>query len=228
MTSGNSSSTPVAALADRVRVLLVAAQPMVRQGMRALLADTPDLALCGEAAQAAEAIHAVRELQPEVVCLELVLGGGGDFELIRRLCEESPKVRILVLSGRDELAYAERCLQAGALGYAMKTASNETLLAGLRRVARGEMHLSARAAMTVLQRVNRPAGDRSGVAALSEREFQVYQFIGLGYSTRQIAGRLGIGIKTVETHRENIKNKLGIEHATALVRHATMWVQRRT
>jgi len=201
---------------------------MVRQGMRALLAGTPDLELCGEATNPAEAVQAVREQHPDVVCLDLMLGGVDAFEVIRRIREERPQVRILVLSVRDEQAYAERCLQAGALGYAMKTEPNETLLTGLRRVARGELHLSAKAAMTVLNRVQRPSGDRGGVASLSDREFQVFQFIGLGHSTRQIAERLGIGIKTVETHRENIKNKLGLEHAPALVREATMWVQRCT
>ncbi len=228
MTPGNPSSTPVATLAHRVRVLLVEDHPMVRQGMRALLQGTPDLFLCGEATCALEAIAGVREQHPDVVCLDLLLGGVDSFELIRQIRAENPHVRILVLSVRDEQAYAERCLQAGALGYAMKTEPNETLLAGLRRVARGELHLSTRAAMTVLNRVNRPAGDRTGVASLSDREFQVFQFIGLGHSTRQIAERLGIGIKTVETHRENIKNKLGLEHSPALVREATMWVQRCT
>ena len=228
MSPGNPKSTTVNVPTGRIRVLLVEDHPMVRQGMRALLAGTPDLALCGEATSPEEAVRAVRELHPDVVCLDLMLGGVDAFEVIRRIREENQHVRVLVLSVRDEQAYAGRCLQAGALGYAMKTEPNETLLTGLRRVARGELHLSAKAAMTVLNRVNRPSGDRSGVAALSDREFQVFQFIGLGHSTRQIAERLGIGIKTVETHRENIKNKLGLEHAPALVREATMWVQRCT
>lgn len=228
MNPGSMTTTAVSVAASRIRVLLVEDHPMVRQGMRALLAGTPDLELCGEATNPDEAVAAVRELRPDVVCLDLMLGGVDAFDVIRSIREEKPQVRVLVLSVRDEQAYAERCLQAGALGYAMKTEPNETLLTGLRRVARGELHLSARAAMTVLNRFNRPAGDRAGVAALSDREFQIFQFIGLGHSTRQIAERLGIGIKTVETHRENIKNKLGIEHAPALVREATMWVQRST
>jgi DNA-binding NarL/FixJ family response regulator len=228
MNPGIPNSTPVAPPASRVRVLLVEDHPMVRQGMRALLQGTPDLLLCAEATCVDEALNALREHHPDVVCLDLLLGGVDSFDLIRQIRQENPHVRVLVLSVRDEQAYAERCLQAGALGYAMKTEPNETLLAGLRRVARGELHLSTRAAMTVLNRVNRPVGDRSGVASLSDREFQVFQFIGLGHSTRQIAERLGIGIKTVETHRENIKNKLGLEHAPALVREATMWVQRST
>lgn len=199
---------------------------MVRCGLRSLLARTPDLSVCGEVSTAEEALAAVEELKPDVICLDLMLGTTDGFDLIRAVRAVQPDARIMVLSVRDESTSAERCLHAGALGYAMKTDANENLVIGLRRVAKGEVHLSPRAAMTFLNRIQRPMHAKAGVSELSDRELQVFQLIGLGLTTRQIAERLGIGIKTVETHRENIKNKLGLEHSTALVREATMWVQR--
>jgi DNA-binding NarL/FixJ family response regulator len=198
---------------------------MVRRGMRALLETTPDLLLCAEAATAEDAMDALLSERPDVVCLDLILGSGGGIDLIRAMVQAAPSARILVLSVRDEELFAERCLQAGALGYAMKTEPNDALLAALRSVAAGRVHLSNRVAMHVLQELPKNNVPRRGPGALSPREQQVFHLIGLGWSTRQISERLGIGIKTVETHRENIKNKLHIEHTTALVREATRWAQ---
>ncbi len=214
--------------AARVRVLLVEDHPMVRRGMRALLASTGDFLLCAEAETPEDALEALVGERPDVVCLDLILGKADGLGLIRAMVEASPNVRILVVSVREEQAYAERCLDAGALGYAMKTEPNEALLAALRRVAEGKVHLSPRVAMHVLNDLPNPRPARKGVGGLTERELQVFRLIGLGWSTRRISERLGIGIKTVETHRENIKNKLRIEHSTALVREATRWVRETT
>jgi DNA-binding NarL/FixJ family response regulator len=210
---------------SHVRVLLVEDHPMVRRGMRALLEATPDLRLCAEAATPDEALAALIGEEPDVVCLDLMLGQADGIALIRAMLAAAPGVRILVLSVREEETFAERCLHAGALGYAMKTEPNEALVLALRRVAQGKVHLSPRVAMHVLNNVPHAARPRNGVAGLTDRELQVFQLIGLGRSTRQVSERLGIGIKTVETHRENIKNKLRIDHTTALVREATRWVQ---
>jgi len=193
--------------------------------MRSLLATTSDLELCHEAATAEAALAALAAERPDLVCLDLILGTGDGIDLIRAMAAAVPGVRILVLSVRDEETFAERCLQAGALGYAMKTEPNDALLAAMRRVAAGQVHVSPRVAMHVLNAVQRPAASRKHLGNLTAREMQVFQLIGLGRSTRQISERLGIGIKTVETHRENIKNKLRLDHATALVREATRWVK---
>jgi len=198
---------------------------MIRRGMRALLDTTDDLLVCAEAETPADALRALADEKPDVVCLDLILGTADGIALIRSMMSTAPDVRILVLSVREEETYAERCLQAGALGYAMKTEPNESLLAALRRVAQGKVHLSSRVAMRVLNTRPELGGKRTGVAGLTDREMQVFRLIGLGWTTRQVGARLGIGIKTVETHRENIKNKLGIEHSTALVREATRWLQ---
>jgi DNA-binding NarL/FixJ family response regulator len=212
----------------RTRVLLIEDHPMVRQGMRSLLEGTSDFIVCAEVGNADDALAAIVRERPDVICLDLLLGEGDGFELIRTIRAAHPNARILVLSVRDEELFAERCIQAGALGYAMKTEPNAALLAGLRRVSNGDVYLSARAATRLLTRVNESPGPRSGLAGLSDRELQVFQLIGLGLPTRQIAERLGISIKTVETHRENLKNKLGFEHSTRLVREAMRWVQRST
>jgi DNA-binding NarL/FixJ family response regulator len=201
---------------------------MIRRGLRALLATTDDMVLCAEAETPTAALEALLAEKPDVVCLDLILGTADGVELIRSMIAAVPDVRILVLSVREEDAYAERCLQTGALGYAMKTEPNEALLAALRRVAQGKVHLSPRVAMRVL--ITRPelGGRSKGVGGLTPREMQVFRLIGLGWSTRQIGEQLGIGIKTVETHRENIKNKLNLQHASALTREATRWLQQQS
>ena len=123
--------------------------------------------------------------------------------------------------------YAERSLAAGAVGYIMKSEPPERILEALSEICEGRVYVSRRISMQVLNRVKNPRGEAgSGIKSLTERELQIFHFIGLGYQTRQIAQRLGIGVKTVETHRENIKTKLGLEHAVALVREATVWVRR--
>jgi DNA-binding NarL/FixJ family response regulator len=199
--------------------------PMVREGMRSLIDGTMDLIVCGEAGTPDAAVETFRREKPDVVCLDLMLGAVDATPLIGRLRAEEGGARILVLSVKDEEMFAERCLQAGALGYLMKTESNDALLEGLRKVAAGEVFLSTRIAMMVLNRVHQPVVKGVGTASLSEREGQVFQLVGLALTTRQIAERLGIGIKTVETHRENIKNKLGLPHGAALVYEAMKWVK---
>lgn len=197
---------------------------MVRRGMRSLIENTDDLAVCGEAATAENALAVYEREHPDVVCLDLMLGNESGLGLIGSIRKRDPKARVLVLSVKEEDVFAERCLQAGASGYAMKTEPNESLLTALRRVAKGEVHVSPRIAVMFLNRVPKNTVGKSGIETLTERELQVFKLVGLSLTTRQIAERLGIGIKTVETHRENIKNKLGLEHAPALVRKATMWV----
>ncbi|MGH8018425.1 MAG: response regulator [Opitutaceae bacterium] len=214
-----------APIQERVRVLIVEDHPMVRRGMRSLIDSTEDLIVCGEASTIAAALETYERERPDVVCLDLMLGAADGIGLIEAIRRVDPEAKILVLSVKEEDAHAERCLEAGALGYSMKVESNEHLLTGIRKVARGGLFLSSRFAMSVLNRVHRP-GVARGVQGLTEREMQVFQLVGLGMTTRQIAERLRIGIKTVETHRESIKNKLGFEHSAALVRGAVRWVKK--
>ena len=193
--------------------------------MRALLEATTDLKLCAEAATPDEALASLRSARPDVVCLDLTLGGADGVALILNLTQAAPGIPILVLSARDEGILAEQCLQAGALGYAMKSEPSAAILEALRSVARGRVHVSARVAAHVLSALPRD-NSHTGVSGLSDREMQVFQLLGAGWTSRQISEQLGIGMKTVETHREHIKNKLGIVHASALVSEATRWVNR--
>jgi DNA-binding NarL/FixJ family response regulator len=208
-------------------VLIVEDYPLVREGLAALLDQKRDYALCGEAGDAATALELVEKHRPDIVCLDLRLGDVDGFDLIREIRTIHPPTRILVISMHGEDLYAERSLAAGAVGYIMKSEPPERILEALSEIIEGRIYVSRRISMQVLNRFKGSRRDaETGIKALTERELQIFHFIGLGYATRQIAQRLGIGVKTVETHRENIKTKLGLEHAVALVREATVWVRR--
>jgi len=211
------------------RVLIIEDYPLVREGLAALLRQESGYVLCGEAEDATTALSLVEEHHPDIVCLDLRLGDVDGFDLIRQIRTAHPPCRILVISMHGEDMYAERSLSAGAMGYVMKSEPPERILEALREISDGRIFVSRRISMQVLSRINGARNDsKTGVKALTNRELQIFHLIGLGYQTRQIAQRLGIGVKTVETHRENIKAKLGLEHAVALVKEATVWVRRET
>jgi DNA-binding NarL/FixJ family response regulator len=207
-------------------VLIVEDYPLVREGLAALLRQGRDYALCGEAEDAETALELIEKRRPDIVCLDLRLGDVDGFDLIRQIRTIHPPARILVISMHGEDMYAERALAAGAVGYIMKSEPPERILEALSEISEGRIYVSRRISMQVLNRVKGPRGESgTGIKSLTDRELQIFHLIGLGYQTRQIAQRLGIGVKTVETHRENIKTKLGLEHAVALVREATVWVR---
>ena len=207
-------------------VLIVEDYPLVREGLAALLRQESEYTLCGEAGDAATARELVEKHRPDIVCLDLRLGDVDGFDLIRQIKGIHPPTRILVISMHGEDLYAERSLAAGAVGYIMKSEPPERILEALSEIIEGRVYVSRRISMQVLNRINGPRRDaKTGIKSLTDRELQIFHLIGLGYSTRQIALRLGIGVKTVETHRENIKAKLSLEHAVALVREATVWVR---
>jgi len=208
-------------------VLIVEDYPLVREGLAALLRQESEYALCGEAEDAATALELVEKHHPDIVCLDLRLGDVDGFDLIRQIKAVHPPARILVISMHGEEMYAERSLSAGAVGYIMKSEPPERIIEALSEIVEGRVYVSRRISMQVLNRMKGSRRDsQTGIKSLTDRELQIFHLIGLGYPTRQIAQRLGIGVKTVETHRENIKTKLGLEHAVALVREATVWVRR--
>ena len=196
--------------------------------MRALINAAGDLEVCGEAESIDEAIASFRKTKPDLVSLDLMLGGFDGLTLIGRMKGINPDIRIVVVSMLDEDSMAEKCLKAGAHGYVMKSEPSETLIGAMRKVARGDIHLSVRLSLTLLNRATSDPTSSIGSnpGRLSARETQVFQLIGKGRSTKDIAKALGIGVKTVESHRENIKNKLRIEHSTALMREATRWIHK--
>jgi DNA-binding NarL/FixJ family response regulator len=198
---------------ERRKVLIVDDHPIVRQGLRQMIDLEPDLKVCGEAQSEREARVAIRELEPDVVIVDISLTEGDGLELVRDVHAHHPTLPMLVLSMHDELIYAERLLAAGASGYIMKHAAADQLLVALRRVLAGGQYLSESLAETL----DRPRGTVAGVAArtdpierLSNRELQVLSLIGRGQSSREAAERLGLSVKTVETHRQSLKRKLNL------------------
>lgn len=205
---------------SKTRVLIVDDHPIVREGFADLISRQDDFLVCGEAGDAAEAREAVKRLRPDVVIVDLSLGTDSGLLLIRQIATEHPKVRTLALSMHDERVYARRALRAGAKGYVMKQRATKEVLSALRRIASGGTYFSGELAATSTE--DSP-GD-SLVDDLSDRELEVFCLIGEGLKTSQIGERLHISAKTVESHRENIKLKLGLADALELTQSAIAWV----
>jgi DNA-binding NarL/FixJ family response regulator len=219
-----STQTVVSAhpLAKR-RVLIVDDHPIVRQGLKRMIEAEPDLEVCGEAATESQARRAIRELDPDIVIVDLALQEGDGLELVRDVHAHHPDVPMLVLSMHDETIYAERLLSEGASGYIMKQAAADQLLNALRTVLRGETYLSESLHQQLQARSGAPAGASHPVDRLSNRELQVLNLIGRGVSSREIARELGLSVKTVESHRQSIKRKLHLATNAQLVQYAINW-----
>jgi DNA-binding NarL/FixJ family response regulator len=207
----------------RYRVFLVDDHPIVRQGLTLLIDQEPDLVVCGEADDAASVPDALSRLGPDVVILDLSLGGRDGLELLKLIRTRAATLPVLVLSMHDESVYAERALRAGANGYIMKQEATDTVLDAIRRIVRGEVYVSDRVARRVLeQMVARPAR-RASLDRLSDRELEVFRLIGDGLGTRDIAESLHLSVKTVESYQAHIKEKLSLTGARALMQRAIEW-----
>jgi DNA-binding NarL/FixJ family response regulator len=205
------------------RILLVEDHPLVREGLRRVIENQPDLVICGEAETASDARAAVRELKPDVMVTDITLKEGDGMELVRDVRAQQPDLRILVLSMHDETIYAERVLSAGANGYLMKQASGEQFLLSLRTVLEGRVYVSASLGSAIIQQlVAKPkaAPAASPIERLSNRELQVLRMLGSGLNTRQIAESLHLSAKTVESHRQSLRRKLGLRTGAQLLRYA--------
>lgn len=200
---------------------------MMLAGMAALIQNEPDLEVCAQAGTTAAALDLVARHRPDLVLTDLTLPGSGGMELIKDLAALHPGLPVLVVSMHDELLHAERALRAGARGYLMKEAGGERLLTAIRQVLSGQVYVSERMSARILDAFSgrRPRSSVSPIQQLSDREFEVFQLIGQGRSTRDIARQLHLSPKTVDVHRAHIKEKLQIKTATALVRHAVRWVE---
>jgi DNA-binding NarL/FixJ family response regulator len=216
------SQDTTAAPATPATVLLIDDHPLVRKGMVDLINGESDLKVVADVGTVAEAVDAVGKHQPQIVVCDLSLRDGSGLDLIRQLHQTYPSIPILVLSMHDESLYAERVLRHGASGYIMKHEATDQVLAAIRQVLKGEMYLSPALAGQLLQRlvVTKTAPGQSPLTKLSDRELEIFQLIGRGLPSRQIAEMLFLSVKTVETHRENIKRKLGINSAGELLRFA--------
>jgi DNA-binding NarL/FixJ family response regulator len=218
--------TPPAKGRAKKRVLIVDDHSVLREGLRMLIDQQPDLVVCGEAADAVEAMQAVAKLRPELVLVDLSLVGSSGLELIKDIKTQHPNVHMLVLSLHDEALYAERVVRAGARGYVMKRSSSADLLNAMREVLKGNVYLSENMATRIMRQVfghRNVDPERNSIDALSDRELEVFQLLGEGHGTQEIARRLRLSMKTVSCYRQNIKNKLNLKDSTELVQHAIHW-----
>jgi len=204
------------------KIFIVDDHPIVRQGLAKLLSDETDLVVCGEAESAREGLQAIAKLKPDLAIVDISLTGKTGLELIKDLRAQYPELPALVMSMHDELIYAERALRAGARGYVMKHQGGKILVHAIRQVLSGQVYVSEQISATILDRLSngRAKLARSSVENLTEREFEVFQLIGQGLTTRQIAEQLHVSVKTVEVHRVHIKEKLHLTDGPALMRYA--------
>lgn len=207
-------------------ILIVDDHPLVREGIATLIREEPGLRVSAEAGTAAEALLAVEEGRPDLVLLDITLPGTSGIELLKDLRLRYPRMHVLVLSMHEESVYAERALRAGASGYIMKQEPGNKVIEAVRTVLGGELYVSPSLAarMVKLFVTNKQGKEtRSSVERLSDRELQVFTFIGNGQSTQEIATKLNLSVKTIQTYREHIKRKLCLRNATDLVHYATQW-----
>lgn len=209
------------------RIYLVEDHPVMREGYASLISREPDLEICGEAESAEQGFAEIPAAKPDLVLIDLSLPGVNGIELIKRLAALGSCGRVLVVSAHDELLYAERAIAAGARGYLMKHVSAGLVVGAIRKVLDGQLYLSDRVReRLIMSRIAQTSGPTSSVDPLTDREIEVFEHFGHGRTTVEIAKRLGLSPKTVESHRANIKRKLGIEHAPEFVQRAVLWVER--
>jgi DNA-binding NarL/FixJ family response regulator len=208
------------------RLLIVDDHPMMRTGLAQLIDNESDLKVCAQADNAGQAINAVARQKFDLALVDLSLPDKNGLELIKDLRTLKPALPILVVSMHDEMIYAERVLRAGARGYIMKQEGGQKFLLAIRQVLAGKVFVSEKMSARILENFSGSQTENPGssVRRLSDREFEVFQLIGQGIGTREIAGRLHLSVKTVEVHRANIKEKLSLTTATELIRYAVRWL----
>ena len=217
---------------SKYKLLLVDDHPIVREGFAGLVTHEPDLTVCGQAGTAAQALSETAKLEPDVVVVDISLKGTNGIELIKQIKNLYPDVRILALSVHDEALYAERALRAGAKGFVMKQAPITEVMSAIRLVAQGGQYLSKRMQERMLEKLtggsssNRAKKGRLDLEQLSDRELEVFDLIGRGLGTREIARQLCLSIKTIETYRAHLKDKLKLRNGLELIRHAVETVNR--
>jgi DNA-binding NarL/FixJ family response regulator len=209
------------------QVYLVDDHPIVRQGLIKLIEQESGLEVCGEAGSVVEALEDLKKLGPDVILVDISLENSNGLELIKMVDDLGMQIPMLVLSMHDESLYAEHALRAGASGYVMKQAASNTLIQAIEKVLEGEIYVSKAMSSQMLKLAFRSSGEdtRTGAETLSLRELEVFELIGRGNSTREIAEQLHLSVKTIETYRAHIKDKLQLRSGTELMQHAIHWVE---
>lgn len=213
---------------EKTRVLLVDDHPLVRERLSEVINREPDLTVCGEAEDRHEALKLVAESKPHLVMVDVTLKSSNGLDLIRDLHGRWPHLRILVVSMHEETLYAVKALQSGAHGYITKQEATRNILQAIRRILGGKTYLNAKIAAQILGQLGPKNGTcaESPAALLADREMQVFELTGRGLNTRQIAARLGLGVKTVETYRARIRDKLKLRNPEDLLPVAIEWTHR--
>lgn len=209
------------------QIFVVDDHPVMRRGYAYLVDNELDLEVCGEADSAREALAQIPETDPDLALVDLTLKGMGGLELIKRLQAQHPDVLILVVSMHDETLYADRALRAGARGYIMKSEVESVIIDAIRQVLEGKVYVSETLGTQILLRYTgaAPGEGTSPLERLSDRELEVFEAIGRGFGTREIAEKLALSPKTIDSYRSRIKDKLAIESNSILTRRAVLWVE---
>lgn len=209
----------------RRRIFVVDDHPITRYGLVQLLNREPDLRVCGEAENAAQGLAALKSARPDLVLADITLPDKSGLEFLKDAQALYPGLAVLVISMHDETLFAERVLRAGGRGYIMKSAGGEKLIEAIRRTLQGLVYVSPTIAATLLDGLTRPhtSARPAGLGTFTDREFEVFQLIGQGLSTREISQKLNLSAKTVGTHRLHVKDKLHLQDGPALIKQAVRW-----
>jgi len=207
----------------RVSIAIVDDHPLVREGLAARISAQPDMEVCGEADDIESAMELILANRPSLVIVDIALRDGHGIDLIKRIVAAGINTRMLVVSAYDESLFAERALRAGALGYINKQELQGKVVEALRTVLRGERYLSSAMAQRLIAQAIGSRAAHGGTEALTDRELQIFQLVGRGKSTREIANELNVSVHTIDSHREHIRAKLDLRSGTELIQRAVQW-----
>ena len=224
----NDVASTISPLPVKARILIVDDHVIVRQGIAQLVNREPDLDVCQEAGDADSAVALLRDTPVDLAIVDISLPGTSGIELVKLIRDMQPQLPVLVMSMHDEALYSDRAFRAGAKGYVMKQEATEKLLAAIRKILNGGVYVSDRMQTVMVQRFLNSGVDEtvSFIDNLTDREFEILRMIGQGLTVAEIADKLGRSAKTVEAHRANLREKLGLKRAAELARFATQWVER--
>ncbi len=210
---------------NKIKILIIDDHPIVRQGLARLIEHENDLEVCGQADDVPAAMRAIKKLNPDIAIVDITLKETNGMELIKDIKVQYPSLPVLTLSMHDESLYAERALRAGAKGYIMKQQATDNVIDAIRRVLNGQVYISDEMAVKMVRKLvnGRPGAGASPLDSLSDRELEVFLLIGKGHGTRQISEKLHLSIKTIETYRSHIKEKLNLVDASELLQYSIQW-----
>jgi len=210
---------------EKYTVFIIDDHALVREGLAMVINQEPDMEVCGSADDGPSALNALFNIEPHIAIVDLSLTTSDGLEVVKAIKARYPNVFVLVLSMREELVFAERCVRAGASGYVMKSEEPAIVIKALRHIVKGKIYFSERMTEYILNKAMnvKNCSDKDVVEALTDREFQVFQMVGNGFTSKQIAQKLNLSVKTIDAFRESMKHKLGLKSANELSQYAIKW-----